>query len=416
MTDDDADDGAKTIESIADLTPDDLNANRGNERGRGLLEKSLGKFGAGRSILVDRNGKVIAGNKTVEAAAEMQFPTRVVRVHGTELVVVQRMDLDMDKDPEARELAIADNRVAQVDLEWDPAALSALAEAGVNLGDFFLEDELADILKIEPPEARPDVDDVPEERATDIQVGDMFALGAHRLICGDSADPAVVARLMGDDRAVLCATDPPYGVNYSGARYNPHAKPWQAIAGDALTGATLRRWLRDGITTWRKFCTDDAAFYFWTACMAEGAAMYEGIIDAGLHVQSQIIWVKNSFTLGQADYHWRHENAWYAFLKGAHHRWYGERDKSTVWEVSRVASASYEHPMQKPVELYAIPMRHHTRDGEICIDVFSGSGTSTIAAETMKRRMRAVELHPPFVQVTIDRWEKFTGLKATKIS
>jgi hypothetical protein len=139
-----------TTRQEPELTPDDLNANLGTKRGLELLEKSLERYGAGRAILVDKHGKIIAGNKTWAAAKEKGFKTRTVRVDGTELVVVQRTDLDMDADPRARELGIADNRVAEVDLEWDPEALASLAGQGIALGDWWFPDELSRVLDEKP--------------------------------------------------------------------------------------------------------------------------------------------------------------------------------------------------------------------------------------------------------------------------
>jgi DNA modification methylase len=224
----------------------------------------------------------------------------------------------------------------------------------------------------------------------------------------------VVAQALAGEKAILCATDPPYGVDFAGAKYNPRAKQWAGIEGDKRTGTDLREWLGAGIAVWVAHCREDAAFYFWCAAMTEGAAAAAAITDAGLHIQSQIIWVKNALVLGQADYHWRHENCWYAFKKGAKHRWLGERDKTTVWEVKKVASADYEHPMQKPVELYATAIRNHTYPGELCFEPFSGSGTQILACEQLQRNCVAIEVHPPFVQVAIDRWEAFTGKTAVK--
>jgi hypothetical protein len=159
-------DTPKTIEALEDLTPDDVNANRHTERGEALLEKSLSKYGAGRSILVDKNGKVIAGNSTLQKAVEAGLGITVVQEDGTRLVVVQRVDLDMDSDPRARELAIADNRVAEVSLDWNPENLIQLKDAGVNLGEFFLEDELSKVLaQKEPPSEFRGTDDVKTEHA-----------------------------------------------------------------------------------------------------------------------------------------------------------------------------------------------------------------------------------------------------------
>jgi DNA modification methylase len=209
------------------------------------------------------------------------------------------------------------------------------------------------------------------------------------------------------------ATDPPYGVDFAGAKYNPRAKDWDGIANDKLQGADLRAFILAMLKAWLPHLDDSAAFYFWTAAMEEGAAAAAAAVrESGLHIQSQIIWNKNALVLGQADYHWKHENCWYAFWKGKQHRWYGERDKTTVWEVSKVAHSEYVHPMQKPVELYEIPQQHHTQQGEIVAEPFSGSGSQLIAAERLGRRCYAMEVAPVYVDVAVARWEAFTGKKA----
>jgi DNA modification methylase len=247
------------------------------------------------------------------------------------------------------------------------------------------------------------------------QLGDLWILGGHRLLCGDSTNREHVARLMNGEKAVLMATDPPYGVDFSGAKFNPRAKEWDGIANDKLQGADLEGFVAAVLKAWIGFMDKTAAFYFWTAPMAEGAAAAAAAIrGAGIHVQSQIIWVKNSLVLGQADYQWKHETAWYGFWKGENHRWFGGRAKTSVWEVSRVAQSEYVHPMQKPVELYEIPQQHHTHKGEVVAEPFSGSGSQIIAGERLGRRVYAMELEPKYVDVAVTRWEAYTGKKAVR--
>ena len=261
-----------------------------------------------------------------------------------------------------------------------------------------------------------DPDDAPEPPVEPISKrGDLWILGDHRILCGDSTSAEDVVRLMGEERAFLMATDPPYGVDFAGAKYNPRAKQWDGIANDKLQGGDLQAFIGSMLKAWFPVMAPSAAFYFWTAAMSEGAAAAAAIRESGLHIQSQIIWNKNCFVLGQVDYHWKHENCWYAFWKGKQHRWFGERDKSTVWEVHKVASNDYVHPMQKPTELYAIPQRHHTMPGEIVAEPFSSSGSQIIAAEMLNRRCMAMELEPKYVDVAVARWEKFTDKKAIRV-
>lgn len=399
---------------LAALVHDPDNVRLHGSRNLTMIAESLRTTGAGRSVVLDEHNVILAGNGVVRAAPEAGISrVRIVDADGTELIAVRRHGLTPEQK---RSLALFDNRTAEL-ATWDFDKLADSKAAGLSLQPFWTAEEEAAMLAKQAAKVagRTDPDDVPADRATDIQPGDLFQLGLHRLLCGDSGDRAGVARLMDGAKAVLCATDPPYGVDFSGAKYNPRAKSWAGIDGDKRQGGDLRTWLASLIAVWLEHIEPHAAYYFWSAPMLEGAAAAAAVIDAGLHIQGQIIWVKNALVLGQADYQWKHETCWYAFKKGAKHRWFGERDKTTVWEVSRVAHAAYVHPMQKPVELYAIPIRHHTHAGEVCFEPFSGSGSQIIAAEEAGRRCYAIEISPSYCQVAIDRWEAFSGQLAKKV-
>ena len=200
----------------AGITPDIKNANKGTERGRYLVEASLRETGAGRSILLDKDGRIIAGNKTFEAASDIGLPVRVVETDGTELVAVKRTDLDLDDDTgTARKLAYYDNRAAQVGLDWDAEQMLADLGAGIDLSAMFKQDELDELLADLQPKTTGDTD--PQvDRAEELRqkwgtcAGQLWALGEHRLVCGDCTDAATVARVMGGERAAICFTSPPY--------------------------------------------------------------------------------------------------------------------------------------------------------------------------------------------------------------
>jgi len=232
---------------------------------------------------------------------------------------------------------------------------------------------------------------------------DMF----HRLMCGDSADKSAVKKFLGNTHAFLMVTDPPYGVDFSDQKFNPYAKDWDGIEGDKVTGVALREWFKNVLNIWMPFMDDKSAYYIWAAMFEEGFALYYSLKDVGLNVQSQIMWSKSHITLGQADYQWKHEICWYAFMKGKKHNWFGGRDQNTVWDVTKVAQGAYLHPMQKPVDLYSTPIRNHTKPGDICLDPFLGSGTQIIAAEQLGRICYGVEKDPKWVATTIKRLQEF---------
>lgn len=398
---------------------DPRNANAGTERGEYMVEHSLRTYGAGRSVLVDKHGTLIAGNKTFQKAHELGIPIQIVESDGQTLIAVKRTDLDLETDPAAMELGIADNRSSEAGLSWDTDVLVGLQDDGVDLSAFWYDDELTAMLEgiVETTGGLTDPDAVPEvPKEATTKPGDLWCLGRHRLMVGDSGDPEHIAKLMDGERGRLMATDPPYGVDFSGAKYNPRAKAWDGIEGDKRQGSELRGWLAGVIAVWLPHIDDDSAFYFWSAAMEEGSSAFGAIKDAGLHIQSQIIWVKNALVLGQADYQWRHENCWYAFKKGAHHRWLGGRAQTTVWEISKVANSEYVHPMQKPTELFAIPMRNHTAPGDVFLEPFSGSGSQFIAAEQEGRRCFGMELDPIHASTIVERWQNFTGKTAQLVT
>lgn len=227
---------AVRVKKLSDLTPDDRNANRGTARGSRAIAASLRKYGAGRSILLDRTGRIIAGNKTAENAAALDMgDVLVVQTDGRQLVAVQRMDLDLDS-PAARELAIADNRSAELSLNWDADVLRGLS-AEISLDEFFSADELESIWQAAAIQG--DEDDVPAlPSIARSRCGDLYLMGEHRLLCGDATSIEAGLRLMGSERADLLWTDPPYNVAYVGKTAEK-----LEISGDAMSGADFDQFL-----------------------------------------------------------------------------------------------------------------------------------------------------------------------------
>jgi DNA modification methylase len=395
------------------LTPDPQNANRGTARGREALAKSLQEYGPGRAVLIDRHGNIIAGNKTVEEAKRLNIPLHVVKTDGDVLVAVQREDLDLATDTRAKQLAIADNRVGQLDLEWDVDMLKQLQAEGLDLSAFWTPEEFATLF-VEANTGLTDENAVVEPAETDIVRGDLFTLGPHRLLCGDATSVADVARLLDGATPNLMATDPPYGVDYDPA-WRHRANPKQRTTVGRVLNDDCATWL----AAWRLFL--GAIAYVWCAAL-KASTVAADLEAAGFSIRSQIIWQKQHFALSRGDYHWAHEPAWYAVRgKG---RWLGDRRQTTVWEVPNLNAmggsrtpdnAPTGHSTQKPVRLFEIPIVNHTLPGDAVYDPFVGSGTMVIAAQKMGRIAYAMDLEPRYVQATVTRWEQFTGQRATRL-
>jgi DNA modification methylase len=408
--------GIKSLATTADLTPDTQNANRGTRRGRALLGQSLRDDGAGRSILADRHGRVIAGNKTLEQATALRLPIRVVETTGEELVVVHRTDLDLATDPRARRLALADNRIAELDLDWDPAMLKQHVADGIMLSDLFDDAELERLLGEGIHPGTTDEDHTVTPRHTTIQRGDLFQLGPHRVLCGDATDRADVTRLVGDVAPALLCTDPPYGVSYDPA-WRHRRDPRQRTAVGRVRNDDRVDWS----AAYALFAGD--VVYAWHAGVHAGTVA-TSLTAAGFVVRSQIIWQKQHFAMGRGDYHWQHEPCWYAVRRGHPSHWQGDRTQSTVWAVPNLnpmggdrtgENAVTGHSTQKPVRLFERPILHHTGAGDAVYDPFVGSGTAVIAAEKTGRVCLALDLEPVYVQATIDRWEAYRGGTAVRV-
>ena len=401
--------------TLSDLTSDPHNANRGTARGREALADSLRAYGAGRAVLVDRHGVVIAGNKTVEQAKAQGLGLRVIESDGSELIAVRRSDLDLASDARAQALAVVDNRVSELGLEWDEAVLRDLDEAGVDLSTFWTDEEFAALVAT-PTTGQTDENAVLAPGPTAFRRGHLIALGRHRLLCGDATASADVARVLAGETPRLLVSDPPYGVDYTPA-WRHDAYPEQRTA----VGRVVNDDRADWTDAWRLF-TGDVAYVFHAGLRA--ATVAASLEAAGFDLRSQIIWVKQQFALSRGHYHWGHEPAWYAVRRGATARWCGDRQQSTVWEVPNLnpvgglregENAPTGHGTQKPVRLVEIPLLNHTQPGETLFDPFCGSGTALIAAEKTGRRCVALEIDPQYVQVTVSRWEAFTGQSATVV-
>jgi hypothetical protein len=309
------------IVPITQLVLDDKNANKGTSRGRELLARSLETYGAGRSVVVDCHNRVIAGNKTVEAARTAGMTSiAVIETDGSSLVAIQRGDLDLKRDRKARELAIADNRVSEIDLEWNPEILATL---DVDLKQFWSESELDALLKdfrnsgLAIPE--PKIDQAAElQKKWKTARGQVWQIGNHRLMCGDSTSASDISVLMAGEIAKLCATDPPYVVSYD-AKNHPSKdfsdgknKDWKGRYADKQKSEPLGPFYEAFLSRALDVLEDSASVYVWHASQRQ-LEVEKAIRNCGILVHQQIIWVKNKPVLTHSFYMWQHEPCFFGW-------------------------------------------------------------------------------------------------------
>lgn len=377
-----------------------------NNENKRVIKKSLKELGAGRSIVVDKDGEIIADNGVYEQAKKLGIKTKIVETDGSELVVVKRTDLATGDD-KRKKLALADNAASDTS-EWAEELLredwtpEVLADFGVVLPETDIQTE--------NKEAQDDDFDEDKDKVETVcKKGDIWALGEHRLMCGDSTKPEDIASLMAGEMADLWLTDPPYNVDYVGK-----TKDALKINNDKMSPEQFREFLNAAFSAAHNVLVDGGAFYIWFASR-EYVNFELALRDVGLQVRQELIWNKNSLVIGRQDYQWKHEPCLYGWKDGAAHRWYSDRSQTTVIDWNR-PTKSDEHPTMKPVGLFGYQIKNSSKPGDIVLDTFGGSGTTIIACEQLNRKARSMELDPHYCDVIIARWEKLTGKKATKIN
>jgi DNA modification methylase len=389
--------------SINDLKQDHKNARKRTDRSAKLIAESLERYGAARSIVIDEENRILAGNGTIAGAKQAGIKNvRIIETDGTEVIAVKRTGLTED---EKIGLALADNRTSDLS-DWDAEMLQQLSKEH-DISPWFEGNDLSEIIgKVEqlPAEGLTDADDVPEAPEEPVtKLGDLWVLGDHRLLCGDSTDTIALERLMGGVNADLWLTDPPYNVNYEGGT-------GLKIQNDNMKDAEFRQFLKDVYIAANCFLRPGAAFYVWHAD-SEGYNFRGAAFDTGWKVRQCLIWIKSSLVMGRQDYQWKHEPCLYGWTEGAAHTWNSDRKQTTVLEFDK-PSRNKEHPTMKPVDLFQYQMANSTKPGNIVLDSFGGSGTTMIAAERINRKARLMELDPRYCDVIVKRWEDFTGKKA----
>lgn len=399
--------------SINDLQNDHKNARKRTDRSSKLIKESLQKFGAARSIVIDENNRILAGNGTIAGAKAAGIKNlKVIESDGNEIIAVKRTGLTED---EKVGLALADNRSSDLS-EWDLNMLEELSQEH-DLNPWFDNDDLKELLgetEELPAEGLTDPDDVPEAPQEPItKEGDLYILGKHRLLCGDSTNILHVENLMDTNKADMVFTDPPYGVSYEGGH---NQKKRNQIKNDMLSGIDLTNLFADSLTSALSVTKDYAAFYIWFAS-GKSVEIFAAFSDLPLSLRAVIQWYKIKSGLGafMSQYIPNCEPCIYAFKAGQSPQWFGASDEKTVWELKKDQINKF-HPTQKPVELCERALKNSSKQNQIVLDLFGGSGSTLIAAERTNRYAYLMELDPKYCDVIVKRWEDFTGNTAKRVS
>jgi site-specific DNA-methyltransferase (adenine-specific) len=391
-----------TVKKVSELIPYANNSRTHSDEQIAQIAASIKEFGWTNPILVDGSNGIIAGHGRLAAARKLGH---------TEVPTIELKDLT---EAQRKAYIIADNKLA-LNAGWDNDLLAIefaqLEEMGFDteLTGFTL-DEIAALQPIEVTEGLTDEDatpPIPEEPKT--RPGDIYQLGKHRLMCGDSTSIEALETLTDGQLVDMWLTDPPYNVAYEGK-----TKDALTIKNDSMDDDQFRQFLRDSYTAADAVMKPGAVFYIWHAD-SEGYNFRGAAQDAGWKVRQCLIWKKSSMVMGRQDYHWRHEPCLYGWKEGAGHLWASDRKQTTILEFDR-PSRNGEHPTMKPVALFEYQLLNNTKGGDIVLDSFGGSGTTLIAAEKNGRRACLMELDPKYCDVIVKRWEDFTGKKAVLLT
>lgn len=381
--------------NIGEIIPYARNSRTHSEEQVAQIAASIKEFGWTNPVLIDEENGIIAGHGRLAAARKLGH---------TQIPVIELTGLS---EAQKRAYVIADNKLA-LNAGWDTEMLvnelRDLEGMDIDLAlTGFSADELNDMLAVKE-EGLTDEDAVPtppEEPIT--KPGDIWILGKHRLMCGDSTSIDHLERLCDGQAVDMWLTDPPYNVAYEGGT-------GLTIQNDDMGDEQFRQFLRDAYTAADTVMKPGAVFYIWHAD-SEGYNFRGAARDAGWTVRQCLIWKKSSLVMGRQDYHWKHEPCLYGWKEGAGHLWAADRKQTTILEFDKPARNG-EHPTMKPVALFEYQMLNNTKGGDIVLDSFGGSGTTLIAAEKNGRYARLMELDPKYCDVIVKRWEEFTGKKA----
>ena len=393
------------------------------------LKDSLQRFGIVDPIIINSNPErkniVIGGHQRIKVAADL------------DMFEIPCVEFDLTQEKE-KELNVRLNKNTG---QWDYDILANEFELEDLIDWGFNSDELA-IPDPEPEVGLTDPDAVPEVEVPITKPGDLWQLGEHRLLCGDSTKAEDIGKLIQDRKIDLIFTDPPYGVSYTGTS-GESKKEWDPINGDNLRDESLYNFLKDAFVNLDKYTEDGTPAYIFHASSTQ-IEFQKALEIAGFRIKQQLIWHKG-MVLSRSDYHWTHEPMFYAVKGDKNCKWHGDRthrtiwedkekdltkltkkelleiveamnDNTTTWEIKKDAAALYKHPTQKPVDLSIKAIKNNTQPGATVLDHFSGSGSTLIGAECTKRKCLALEYDPKYCDVIIERLQQFTGQIAVKLN
>ena len=435
---------------IAELKPYERNAKQHSKEQVEKISRSIQELGFVSPCLIDKEMNVIAGHGRIMAA-------KAIGMEKVPCVFIEGLT-----EAQRRAYIIADNRLTELG-DWD---MEMLQQELAELADFDFDISITGFdtdLKFDDSMAAIKEDgwsgeEIPEAEEPRSQIGDIYQLGNHRMMCGDSTDPEMVAELMNGEAADLIVTDPPYNIglgsedsgaaqsNDEMAKRRKHQDDGSFLLNDNMDDKAFVEFLTKAMTNGRNALREGGAFYVWYATKTTEQFL-EGMRKAGLEVRQILIWVKSHFTLGRQDYQWQHEPCLYGWKDGASHYFLNSRNQSTVImdqvpDLHKMKRADLEamikeiyaaemntdaimetkpnsselHPTMKPLKLIARQIRNSSQPGEKVLDLFGGSGTTLIACEQMDRKCFMMEFDPHYADVIVARWEKMTGQKAVLVS
>ena len=380
---------------INKLVPYANNARTHNKEQILKLRSSLREFGFVNPVIIDREYNVLAGHGRIMAAKEEGI-AEVPCVYADHLTEAQK-----------KAYILADNRMA-LDAGWDDELLSVemqeLQELGFDLSmTGFDEKELTDLLGVDAgSEAKEDDFDLSAalEKAAFVQRGDVWTVGRHKLMCGDATSAEDVSALMGDTKANLILTDPPYGVSFKSAS-------GLTIQNDSMKNEEFYTFLLSSFQRMAEHLEKGGSAYVFHAD-TEGLNFRKAFIDAGFHLAGCCIWVKDSLVLGRSDYQWQHEPVLYGFMQNGKHHWYSDRKQTTIWHFDK-PKRNANHPTSKPLDLLGYPIGNSTQENGVVMDTFGGSGSTLMACEQTNRICHTMELDEKYASVILRRFVEDGG-------